>query len=91
MADTKITERYEFKTDIITAWDGHEQRIKTRQLPRHFLTYDYSAMNAYQAQWLKGMNRIRQSDLYYIPMWHNPAYLAEVFVANGKALYIEKE
>ena len=46
MADTKITERYEFKTDIITAWDGHEQRIKTRQLPRHFLTYDYSAMNA---------------------------------------------
>ena len=91
MADTKITERYEFKTDIITAWDGHEQRIKTRQLPRHFLTYDYSAMNAYQAQWLKGMNRIRQSDLYYIPMWHNPAYLAEDFIENGKALYIEKE
>lgn len=91
MADTKITEKYEFKTDIITAWDGHEQRIKTRQIPRHLLTYDYSAMNAYQAQWLRGMNRIRQSDVYYMPMWHNPAYLSEDFVENGKALYIEKE
>lgn len=91
MADTKITEKYEYKTNIITNYDGSEQRIKTRQYPRHLLSYDYDAMNSYQAQWLRGMNRIRQSDTYYMPMWHNVAYLTEDFIEHGKALYIDKD
>lgn len=87
----KITEKYEFLTDIITSYDGTEQRIKLRQHPRHYLTYDYSAMDAYEAQYLRAITRIRQTDAWYVPMWHNPAYLAENFVAGGDVLKIDPD
>ena len=41
----RITESWEFKTDILTAYNGTEQRICTRKYPRHFLSYDYDAMH----------------------------------------------
>lgn len=91
MGQTKITEKIEFKTDIIRMYNGDEQRIKLRQVPRRYYTYDYSAMNAYQAQYLRGMLRMRHSDVYYVPMWHSPLYLKENFIKNGKALYIDTD
>ena len=89
MANTRITEKIEYLTDIITSYDGHEQRLQLRQKPRYTYSYDYDAMNVYQSQWLRGQTRMRQSDLYYIPMWHSPAYLSTDFVEHGKALYID--
>ena len=91
MADTRITESFEFKTDVITAYDGSEQRIKTRQIPRHSLSFDYDAMNLFQAQWLRGMSRIPQSDLWYVPLWCRPGYLREDFIMHGKSLYINTD
>ena len=90
MSGSNITEKYEYKTDIITSYDGHEQRIKTRQEPRRFFSYNYDAMNMYQAQWLRGLGRMRQSDTYYIPMWQAPIYLSQPHY-GGKALYVQKE
>lgn len=88
---TKITEKYEFLTDVITSYNGAEQRLKLRQYPRHYLTYDYSAMDSYQAQYLRGMARMRQTDAYYIPMWHNVSYLKEDVVAGDNVLKIDSE
>lgn len=88
-AQMKITEKYEYLTDIITSYDGTEQRLKLRQYPRHYLTYDYSAMDLYQAQYLRGIVRMRQTDMWYVPMWHTPIYLKENFVAGGSALKID--
>ena len=85
MSGANITEKYEYKTDIITSYDGHEQRIKTRQEPRRFLSYDYDAMSCYEAQWLRGLGRMRQTDTYYVPMWQSPVYLVDEHMA-GKAL-----
>lgn len=90
MAETNITERFEFLTDIITSYDGKEQRIRLREHPRHFVSYNYDAMNSSEAQWLKAQLRMRSTDIYYIPMWHNISYLSEDF-KTGKSLYIEKE
>ena len=64
----KITESWEFKTDILTAYDGTEQRICTRKCPRHFLSYDYDAMNQFQSQMLRAQVRVKQDVPYYIPM-----------------------
>ena len=91
LAQTKITENIEYLTDVLTSYDGHEQRIKIRQQPRQYFSYDYSAMDQYQAQWLRGMSRIRQSDVWYIPIWNKGSYLREDFVAHGKALYIDND
>ena len=90
MSGNQITEKYEYLTDIITSYDGHEQRIKTRQHPRHLLSYDYDGMNKLQSQWLRGLGRIRQSDTWYIPMWHSPIYLRDDFF-SGKGLYIREK
>ena len=88
-SQTKITEKLEYKTDVIVAYDGSEQRIKTRQHPRHLLSYDFSAMQINHALYLRGIMRMRQSDTYYVPMWHDVAYLNDDFVANGKLLRID--
>ena len=84
----KITEKYEYKTSIITSYSGKEQRIKTRQHPRHYLSYDYSAMDEFQAQWLRGIMRTKQTDVYRIPMWQDVTHLREDHL-GGKALYID--
>ena len=47
-------------------------------------------MTKYQAQWLRGMSRIPQTDVYYIPMWHKPVYLSEDINENEKVLRIDK-
>ena len=48
MADTQITEKLSFQTDIIQSYSGKEQRIKVRQYPRKFYTYNYDAMDKFQ-------------------------------------------
>lgn len=91
MSGQAITEKYEYKTDIITSYDGHEQRIQTRQFPRHFLSYDYPSMDCFQAQWLRGLGRMRHTDTYYIPMWHYPIRLREDYtLTETTSLYIDK-
>lgn len=90
MSGASITEKWEYKTDIITSYNGSEHRLALLQYPRHYVSYDYPAMNCFEAQWLRGLGRMRQSDTYYIPMWHNPVYLKTSHIA-GKALYIEPE
>ena len=90
MAETSITEKFEFNTSILTSYDGHEQRIKTRQYPRHFVSYKYDAMDASQAQWMRAQARIRQSDVMYIPMWQNSVKLTEDHY-GGYGLTIDPE
>lgn len=40
---TPIIERMEWKTDVLTAYDGTEQRIKLRAFPRRSLEFDFTA------------------------------------------------
>jgi hypothetical protein len=91
LANTKITEKIEYKTNILKMYNGDEQRIKTRQVPRRYYTYDYSAMDMYQAQYLRGILRMRHTDTYYVPMWQQPLYLVEDYIPNSKALYIDMD
>lgn len=91
MSNSKITEKMSYLTDIITSYDGHEQRIKLRQYPRRYYSYDYSAMSKYEAQWLRAMLRIPQQETYYIPMWHNILYLSEKSYEGSSVLYIDTD
>ena len=90
MADTKITEKYEFKTDIITSYTGTEQRIALRNEPRHYLSYDYTAMKTLEAQWLRAVARMKQSTALYIPMWHTPLYLSEPALKDSRFIKVEE-
>ena len=89
MADVKITEKYEYLTDIITSYSGIEQRVALRDEPRHYVSYSYPAMNSYQAQWLRGITRMNQGTALYVPMWHNALYLTEEAISGTKQLKVE--
>lgn len=89
--DTRITEKWEYYTDIITSYDGHEQRVMTRSIPRRYFTYDYDAMDSYQAQWLRGLLRMRQDVKFYFPMWHTPVMLAENYYAGQRFFRMRPE
>ena len=78
-SDTKISVKYEFKTDVWQSYDGHEQRRCLRQDPRRTVSYNYTSMNALEAQWLRAQIRKRQSTFDFIPMWHDIAYLENDF------------
>lgn len=91
MSDTNITEKLEYKTSILTAYDGSEQRICTRSNARRYITYNYSSMTSYQAQWLRALLRMRQSTYIYIPMWHSAIMLNSPATAGSKGLYIDSK
>ena len=87
----RITESWEFKTDILTAYDGTEQRICTRKYPRHFLSYDYDAMNQFHSQMLRAQVRVKQDIPYYIPMWQNVAYITKHLTRLSRQIPIDKD
>lgn len=89
MADTKITEKYSYLTDILTSYGGKEQRVKLRTVPNHLLSYNYNAMNSAEAQWLRAQIRQNQSVVTFIPMWHSMASIADNFL-SGKILSIDE-
>ena len=86
MADTQITEKYEFLTSIITSYSGAEQRISLRDIPRRYISYDYAAMNKFEAQWLRALLRMKQTNTMYIPMWHRQLYLSEEAWMGSKVI-----
>ena len=86
MADTQITEKYEFLTNIITSYSGAEQRISLRDIPRRYISYDYAAMNKFEAQWLRALLRMKQTNTMYIPMWHRQLYLSEEAWMGSKVI-----
>ena len=90
MAETKITEKFEYLTDIITSFGNKEQRIKLRQRPRHTYSFDYSAMSMWDAQWIRAMMRTKVNDIHLVPMWHNEMRLTEDYTGN-KLLFIRPE
>ena len=78
MADEdQIVEKFQFKTDIITAFDGSEQRSALRSIPRRYLSYKYTSTAAWEAQYLRMLTSNQQNSVMYIPMWHRATELRE--------------
>lgn len=87
--NNNIVEKISYLTDILQSYSGVEQRIKIRQYPRKYYSYRYDAMDKFQAQWLRGILRIPQQDIYYCPMWQDVIHLTENY-ERGSVLYIEE-
>lgn len=89
MADTKITEKYEFLTQIITAYDSSEQRMALRTNPRHYVSYNYDAMSATEAQWIRGILNMQQTDTIYIPQWQRTCDIVEDSVEGSTSILLD--
>ena len=91
MADSNITEKYEFLTQLHTAYDTTEQRMPLRSVPRIYISYDYEAMTPWQAQWLKAAISLKQTDTIYIPQWHNASNIVSVAYAGSTSISLSKQ
>jgi len=63
-----ITERLEWLTDVLTAYDGTEQRVRLRDHARRSIEYDIMA-NGHDARMLEALTFGWGAQLYCLPVW----------------------
>lgn len=83
-----ITDSYEWLTDVMTAYDGTEQRVQLRKFPRQILEYEAVALDA---QRLKMMNeaRVWQSRKWAVPIWTDGRKLTADASIGDTRLYLD--
>lgn len=82
-----IIERLAWKTSILTAHDGTEQRIQLRQLPRHSVEYElYAEMT--EASLLEATLWGWQARVYALPIWTEPTRLNKPLARNSLSIPI---
>lgn len=67
--DNGVLERYSFLTDIITSWDGAEQRVKLRAIPRREIEAHLQVFGLVFVRKLQSTLFGWQSRSYLIPYW----------------------
>lgn len=101
---TPIIERLEFKTDVLLAYDGSEQRIALRQTPRRYFEFGFLVPTLLERQKLEAAIAANGSQAWDLPIWTDSTpctsavsngdvvvYADTVgrdFVAGGKALLL---
>lgn len=101
---TPIIERLEFKTDVLLAYDGSEQRIALRQSPRRYFEFGFLVPTLLERQKLEAAISANGSQAWDLPIWTDSTpctsaishgdvvvYADTVgrdFVAGGKALLL---
>ena len=101
---TPIIERLEFKTDVLLAYDGSEQRIALRQTPRRYFEFGFLVPTLLERQKLEAAISANGSQSWDLPLWTDSTpctsaishgdvviyadTIGRDFVAGGKALLL---
>lgn len=80
--DKPVLERLEWKTDIIRARRGTEQRRKLRAVPRQFIEYEFLT-HGLAFQQIQNKLFAKQGSLWRLPIWFNAQRLTETVAANA--------
>ena len=99
-----IIERLEFKTDVLLAYDGSEQRIALRQTPRRYFEFGFLVPTLIERQKLEAAISANGSQAWDLPLWTDSTpctsaishgdvvvyadTIGRDFVADGKALLL---
>lgn len=85
-----IDETFQFKTTVVTAFNGKEQRRSMRSLPRRQLTFRHTLGHS-ETQTFDSLIRRFQNRPMLVPQWH----LAQTFVQDlqpgQSAIYVDGE
>ena len=74
-------ERWEWKTDVIRAFNGDEQRIRLRQHPRRIFEYEVFARRTDRAA-LENYLWAGQTQLFAVPVWNSGFKLTPETIQN---------
>lgn len=101
---TPIIERLEWRTDVLLAYDGSEQRIALRQSPRRYFEFGFLVPTLIERQKLEAAISANGSQAWDLPIWTDSTpctsaishgdvviyadTIGRDFVAGGKALLL---
>jgi hypothetical protein len=88
--DKAITQEYQWKTDVLQAYDGTEQRFKLRSNPRQQFTFD-TLTEGLETNRLDALLWNWQSRVFAVPLWVDAALLAEPVTATQKIIPINTQ
>jgi len=83
-----ITERLEWLTEVLEAYDGTEQRVRLRQLPRRGFEYGF-LIEGRDAQVLDHLLFAWGARIYCLPVWTDVSTLAGEAAIGSTALTVQ--
>lgn len=81
-------ERWEWKTDVLTSFDDHEQRRALRHIPRRYVEYEVFAQGVDRAAFEAFMWR-QPLSLFAIPDWNNGIRITPDMVQSATVALVE--
>jgi hypothetical protein len=88
--DKAITQEYQWKTDVLQAYDGTEQRFKLRTNPRQQFTFN-TLTEGLETNRLDALLWNWQSRVFAVPLWVDAAVLAEPVIANQATITVNTQ
>jgi hypothetical protein len=88
--DKAITQEYQWKTDVLQAYDGTEQRFKLRANPRQQFSFD-TLTEDLETNRLDALLWNWQSRVFAVPLWVDAALLTKPVAANQKTIPINTQ
>jgi hypothetical protein len=85
-----VTQEYQWKTDVLQAYDGTEQRFKLRINPRQQFSFD-TLTEGLETNRLDALLWNWQSRVFAVPLWVDAALLAEPVAANQKMISVNTQ
>lgn len=85
--DGAVTERLEWRTDVLSAQDGGEQRLRLRTWPRRTLEHDV-LLEERDARTAENLIRAHQADDWHLPLWMDGGPLAVTHPAGAVQLQL---
>lgn len=82
-----ITERLEWLTDVLAAYDGTEQRVRLRDHARRGIEYGF-AVEGHDARLLEALTFGWGARLYCLPVWWEADYLAAGITAGATSVTV---
>lgn len=89
--ETPVQERLSWKTNVITARDGTEQRFGVRQMARQVLTYKMIFSNEAEEKDIYEKLFSKGDGVFSIPVWHAPVRIMSDFPAGVSQISIDTD
>lgn len=83
---SRVVERLAWKTEVLTARNGKEQRRRLRSNPRRTLRYDYFTEDKKQSSYFKKHQWTQQANRIAVPIWSDAATLATTLASGSSAI-----
>lgn len=87
--DGGLKERREYLTDMLTGYDGSEQRIQLRAVPRHHIAYRVDCDSAKSAGNMEALIYGWQQRPYAVPWWIDAQPLLQDVGIGATTIYVD--